>query len=121
MAAAQPFISGAISKTINMPNEVTTEDIEQAYHLSWDLGLKAMAIYRDGSKAVQPLNSTADEGEDNEDEASEITAAIEQKKTIHWGNLPAGTSPSQALRPGDATTTVLAPGSDGMAISKKPG
>ena len=109
MAAAQPFISGAISKTINMPNEVTTEDIEQAYHLSWDLGLKAMAIYRDGSKAVQPLNSTADEGEDNEDEASEITAAIEQKKTIHWGNLPAGTSPSQAYAQGMPPPRFLLP------------
>ena len=109
MAAAQPFISGAISKTINMPNEVTTEDIEQAYHLSWDLGLKAMAIYRDGSKAVQPLNSTADEGEDNEDEASEITAAIEQEKTIHWGNLPAGTSPSQAYAQGMLPPRFLLP------------
>ena len=109
MAAAQPFISGAISKTINMPNEVTTEDIEQAYHLSWDLGLKAMAIYRDGSKAVQPLNSTADEGEDNEDEASEITAAIEQEKTIHWGNLPAGTSPSQAYAQGMPPPRFLLP------------
>ena len=109
MAAAQPFISGAISKTINMPNEVTTEDIEQAYRLSWELGLKAMAIYRDGSKAVQPLNSTADEGEDNEDEASEITAAIEQEKTIHWGNLPAGTSPSQAYAQGMPPPRFLLP------------
>ncbi|HEY7823012.1 MAG TPA: vitamin B12-dependent ribonucleotide reductase, partial [Acidimicrobiia bacterium] len=66
MAAAQPFISGAISKTINMPNEVTVEEIEDAYHLSSELGLKAMALYRDGSKAAQPLNSTADEGEEKE-------------------------------------------------------
>ena len=109
MAAAQPFISGAISKTINMPNEITVEDIEEAYHLSWELGLKAMAIYRDGSKAVQPLNSTADEGEDNEDEASEITAAIEQEKTIHWGNLPAGTSPSQAYAQGMPPPRFLLP------------
>ena len=58
MAAAQPFISGAISKTINMPNEVTIEDIEESYHLSWELGLKAMALYRDGSKASQPLSAT---------------------------------------------------------------
>ena len=109
MAAAQPFISGAISKTINMPNEITVEDIEEAYHLSWELGLKAMAIYRDGSKAVQPLNSTADEGEDNEDEASEITAAIEQEKTIHWGNLPAGTSPSEAYAQGMPPPRFLLP------------
>ncbi|MEA1902728.1 MAG: LAGLIDADG family homing endonuclease, partial [Actinomycetota bacterium] len=86
--------------TINMPNEVTIEDIEGAYQLSWELGLKAMAIYRDGSKAAQPLNSTADEGEENEDEAEAITAAVEQEKVIHWGNLPAGLSPSQAYTQG---------------------
>src|SRR5581483_8372382 len=66
MAAAQPFISGAISKTINMPNEATVEDCQQAYMLSWRLGLKANALYRDGSKLSQPLNSAliADEDED---------------------------------------------------------
>src|SRR5260221_10458636 len=57
MAAAQPFISGAISKTINMPNEATVEDCKQAYMLSWRLGLKANALYRDGSKLSQPLAS----------------------------------------------------------------
>src|SRR5581483_5076873 len=57
MAAVQPFISGAISKTINMPEESTVEDIMDAYIESWKLGLKAVAIYRDGSKRVQPLSS----------------------------------------------------------------
>jgi ribonucleoside-diphosphate reductase alpha chain len=57
MAAAQPFISGAISKTINMPNDATVEDCKQAYMLSWRLGLKANALYRDGSKLSQPLAS----------------------------------------------------------------
>jgi len=109
MAAAQPFISGAISKTINMPNEVDTETIEEAYHLSWEWGLKAMALYRDGSKAVQPLNSTADEGEENEEEAAAITAAVEQEKVIHWGNLPAGTSPSQAYAQGIQPPRFLLP------------
>ncbi len=61
MAAAQPFISGAISKTINLPNEVSIGDIEEAYRESWKLGLKAVALYRDGSKLSQPLNSTADD------------------------------------------------------------
>jgi ribonucleoside-diphosphate reductase alpha chain len=60
------FISGAISKTINMPNEVTASDIEGAYELSWRLGLKAMALYRDGSKASQPLSSTTDEADNEE-------------------------------------------------------
>ncbi len=57
MAAVQPFISGAISKTINMPEESTVEDVMDAYTESWKLGLKAVAIYRDNSKRVQPLNS----------------------------------------------------------------
>ena len=57
MAAVQPFISGAISKTINMPEQATVEDIEQAYVEAWRLGLKAVAIYRDGCKKTQPLNT----------------------------------------------------------------
>ncbi|MBX3390163.1 MAG: adenosylcobalamin-dependent ribonucleoside-diphosphate reductase [Phycisphaeraceae bacterium] len=61
MAAAQPFISGAISKTINLPNEATVDDIKSCYRLSWELGLKANALYRDGCKLSQPLSSTADE------------------------------------------------------------
>ncbi|TVR04028.1 MAG: vitamin B12-dependent ribonucleotide reductase [Deltaproteobacteria bacterium] len=60
MAAAQPFISGAISKTINMPNHATIDEVKHAYRLSWDLMLKAIALYRDGSKLSQPLNSVSD-------------------------------------------------------------
>jgi len=60
MAAAQPFLSGAISKTVNMPADSTVEDIEKAYIEGWKLGLKALAIYRDGSKQSQPLNTTKD-------------------------------------------------------------
>ncbi|MCS6975676.1 MAG: vitamin B12-dependent ribonucleotide reductase, partial [Gemmatales bacterium] len=60
MAAAQPFISGAISKTINMPHEATIEDVKEAYLLSWRLMLKAIALYRDGSKLSQPLNTVSD-------------------------------------------------------------
>jgi len=59
MAAAQPFISGAISKTINMPNAATVEDCRKAYEMSWKLGLKANALYRDGSKLSQPLSALA--------------------------------------------------------------
>jgi ribonucleoside-diphosphate reductase alpha chain len=75
MAAAQPFITGAISKTINMPNDATVEDAKEAYMLSWKLALKANALYRDGSKLSQPLNSSllADEDEDD-DEVAEIAA-----------------------------------------------
>ncbi|MGL5733292.1 MAG: vitamin B12-dependent ribonucleotide reductase, partial [Beijerinckiaceae bacterium] len=67
MAAAQPFISGAISKTINMPNDATVEDCKSAYMLSWKLALKANALYRDGSKLSQPLNSALIEDEADED------------------------------------------------------
>ena len=71
MAAAQPFITGAISKTINMPNDATVEDCKDAYMLSWRLGLKANALYRDGSKLSQPLNSQLVESDEEDDDAVE--------------------------------------------------
>ena len=76
MAAAQPFISGAISKTINMQNEATVEDCLNAYKLSWKLALKANALYRDGSKLSQPLNSQvlSDDEDVQEDIAENITS-----------------------------------------------
>ena len=67
MAAVQPFITGAISKTINLPNQATLDDIKSAYRLSWELGLKANALYRDGSKLSQPLNATADDDVEDEE------------------------------------------------------
>ncbi len=72
MGAVQPFISGAISKTINMPADVLVEEIMQAYMESWKLGLKAVAIYRDGSKRTQPLNTAKEEKK---------TIAVENKDT----------------------------------------
>jgi ribonucleoside-diphosphate reductase alpha chain len=69
MAAAQPFLSGAISKTINMPEESTVEDIMDAYIESWKLGLKAVAIYRDNSKRSQPLNAAGNKKEGKKAEA----------------------------------------------------
>jgi ribonucleoside-diphosphate reductase alpha chain len=72
MAAAQPFLSGAISKTINMPEESTIEDIMDAYMESWKLGLKAVAIYRDNSKKSQPLNA----GGEKKEKAAEVVAAV---------------------------------------------
>ncbi|MEM1400410.1 MAG: vitamin B12-dependent ribonucleotide reductase, partial [Pseudomonadota bacterium] len=77
MAAAQPFISGAISKTINMPNHATVEDCKKAYRLSWQLGVKANALYRDGSKLSQPLSAAllADDDEDAEEDTLERIAA----------------------------------------------
>ncbi|MGB1236223.1 MAG: vitamin B12-dependent ribonucleotide reductase, partial [Planktomarina sp.] len=72
MAAAQSFISGAISKTINMPNDATIEDCQQAYERSWQMGVKANALYRDGSKLSQPLAAALVE---DDDEAEEILAS----------------------------------------------
>ena len=75
MAAAQPFLSGAISKTINMPEESTIEDISNAYIESWKLGLKAVAIYRDNSKRSQPLNARGGKSEEKKTET--VDAAME--------------------------------------------
>ena len=76
MAAAQPFITGAISKTINMPNDATVEDCKDAYLLSWRLGLKANALYRDGSKLSQPLSAQLIENDEEDDEAVETLVAL---------------------------------------------
>ena len=75
MAAAQPFISGAISKTINMPNNAAVNECGEAYMQSWKLGLKANALYRDGSKLSQPLSSALIEDEDDEQEEAQMSAA----------------------------------------------
>ncbi len=75
MAATQPFISGAISKTINMANDATVEDCKNAYMLSWKLALKANALYRDGSKLSQPLNSALITDDEEDDEAVETLLA----------------------------------------------
>ena len=70
MGAVQPFISGAISKTINLPNEATVDEIKDCYKLSWELALKANALYRDGSKLSQPLSNKSDKDEDDDNEAT---------------------------------------------------
>ncbi len=82
MAASQPFISGAISKTINMPNDATVDDCKQSYMLSWRLALKANALYRDGSKLSQPLNSQVlgDTDDEQEETAEKLLASNPQSK-----------------------------------------
>jgi ribonucleoside-diphosphate reductase alpha chain len=80
MAAAQPFISGAISKTINMPNDASVDDCMAAYELSWSLAIKANALYRDGSKLSQPLNAALLDDEDLEEVLEE--AAPAEKATV---------------------------------------
>ncbi len=79
MAASQPFISGAISKTINLPNEATVEDMKNAYFLSWKLGLKANALYRDGSKLSQALSNKSDKKEKATDATKETEVRIVEK------------------------------------------
>lgn len=89
MAAAQPFISGAISKTINLPNEATVEDIKNAYFLSWKLCLKANALYRDGSKMSQALSNKSDSKEEGKTEIIEkIVEKIIYKESPRRRKLP---------------------------------
>jgi ribonucleoside-diphosphate reductase alpha chain len=70
MSAVQPFLSGAISKTVNLPNDCTVEDIEDAYIQAWKLGLKAIAVYRDGCKRTQPLSTNMKQATSNGSQAS---------------------------------------------------
>jgi len=79
MGAVQPFISGAISKTINLPNEANIDEIKDCYYLSWQLGLKACALYRDGSKLSQPLSNKSDKKkkEETKEEAAETSQIID--------------------------------------------
>jgi len=92
MAAAQPFISGAISKTINMANAATVDDCKDAYHLSWRLGLKANALYRDGSKLSQPLSASLID-EDDEDDAE----AHEDIEDVRLAEVIAERAPAQVV------------------------
>ncbi|MBI3233088.1 MAG: adenosylcobalamin-dependent ribonucleoside-diphosphate reductase, partial [Bacteroidetes bacterium] len=83
MAAAQPFISGAISKTINLPNEASVEDIASCYRLSWEMGLKANALYRDGCKLSQPLSNKSDVKEEET-----ITSVVGELGNLDVTQLP---------------------------------
>ncbi len=100
MAAAQPFISGAISKTVNLPNEATVDDIQDAYLQAWKMGLKCVAIYRDGSKRSQPLNTNKDDASDkaqsNNKAAEEI---VDLKATIDDLQEQISVLEAQAIKP----------------------
>jgi ribonucleoside-diphosphate reductase alpha chain len=82
MGATQPFISGAISKTVNVPKEASVEDIEQAYLESWRLGAKAISIYRDGSKRTQPLNTSKDPKTAKETMQDAVAAAVAARAPV---------------------------------------
>jgi len=82
MGAVQPFISGAISKTINLPHEATIDEISEAYMLSWELGLKACALYRDGSKLSQPLSNKSDKKKKATTAAAETAEAAQEEAPV---------------------------------------
>ena len=86
MAAVQPFLSGAISKTVNMPHDATVEEIEQTYIEAWKMGLKAIAIYRDGCKRTQPLSTGRDGGKD--EKAQALAEAIAAGTHVRRRKLP---------------------------------
>ncbi len=119
MAAAQPFISGAISKTVNMPKDTTPEDVADAYREGWRLGLKALAIYRDGSKEAQPLST-----KNKADKAAEKLIAAPRRERLpdtrqsithkfnisgHEGYITVGLYPDG--RPGELFITMAKEGS----------
>jgi ribonucleoside-diphosphate reductase alpha chain len=119
MAAAQPFISGAISKTINLPNEATLDDIGASYRLSWELGLKANALYRDGSKLSQPLSTKSDvtEGDEPDDE-DVLEAAVAQRKeelAAEAASFPSAADSRSPLPMGVASE--VAAGTNAVSIS----
>jgi ribonucleoside-diphosphate reductase alpha chain len=110
MAAAQPFLSGAISKTINLPAEATVKDVHDAYWLSWTLALKANALYRDGSKLSQPLNASSDDAA-----AAILEASLEEEKAVGASEAsapstsPAATPHSPLAQPALAAAQPLSP------------
>ncbi|MBX3383471.1 MAG: adenosylcobalamin-dependent ribonucleoside-diphosphate reductase [Phycisphaeraceae bacterium] len=111
MAAAQPFISGAISKTINLPNHATEEDVVRCYRLSWELGLKANALYRDGCKLSQPLSATTDEAKK---EARQESGTAEEPADHP---TPAQTAPSTN---GNGALAAVAAVTDGQGVHPSP-
>ena len=121
MAAAQPFLSGAISKTVNMPSSVTVEEVAEAYRLGWKLGLKALAIYRDGSKQSQPLATQTEGDKDEEKQEREARPRRERlpdtRQSVthkfnvggHEGYINVGLYPDN--RPGELFITMAKEGS----------
>ncbi len=119
MAAAQPFLSGAISKTVNMPSDVSPKDVAEAYTWGWELGLKALAIYRDGSKSSQPLStqSEADKAKEKEvpkprrERLPDTRQSVTHKFNMagHEGYITVGLYPDG--RPGELFITMAKEGS----------
>jgi ribonucleoside-diphosphate reductase alpha chain len=104
MAATQPFLSGAISKTVNLPDDATVEDVQKIYEEGWRLGLKAVALYRDGCKASQPLSSSSETKEEKDaarDAAAVVSAAASAAAIVLANDArPTPRSPTEARRQG---------------------
>ena len=107
MGAVQPFLSGAISKTVNLPEDATVDDIDAAYIEGWRLGLKALAVYRDGSKRTQPLNAGKEpkaEGRDL-DEAARPVPAQAPGRAHARARTSSRSRATRAISPSASTTT----------------
>lgn len=114
MAAVQPFVSGAISKTVNMPEDSTVEDIEEVYFKGWELGLKALAIYRDNCKVGQPLSAAGSSTEDKKEEA----ASAPVSGVVHEASAPPAPVRHRLPRKRSASTTSFTVGgADGYVIA----
>jgi len=98
MAATQPFISGAISKTINLPNEATVADILECYSLSWKLGLKAISIYRDGSKLSQPLSNKSETNKENSENKTLNLNELTQEQVLEAAKKLLAESPDTVFK-----------------------
>jgi ribonucleoside-diphosphate reductase alpha chain len=112
MAATQPFLSGAISKTVNLPNDATVDDVQKIYEEGWRLGLKAVALYRDGCKASQPLSSTSDSKKEKDEvkaEAKVEAKAPAQTLALATDVRPVPRSPTEARRQGRQDARIRLP------------
>jgi ribonucleoside-diphosphate reductase alpha chain len=121
MGATQPFISGAISKTINMPAETTVEEIKEAYWQSWKLGLKAVALYRDGCKASQPLSSKADKKKVAAPTEADFEAEVQKRVVAELARLAAvAPEKPQNLMQGQLLPTTVSSPVSPTAASQSP-
>ncbi|MBX9738007.1 MAG: adenosylcobalamin-dependent ribonucleoside-diphosphate reductase, partial [Phycisphaerales bacterium] len=122
MAAVQPFISGAISKTINLPNDASVEDCKAAYRLSWELGLKANALYRDGCKLSQPLSTSSESKDDRDakDAKSESSKAADLKAAAVATSSPAGTTQEASKSESTLVEAVEAAAHHPMSADQRP-
>jgi ribonucleoside-diphosphate reductase alpha chain len=111
MAATQPFLSGAISKTVNLPNEATVDEVQKIYEEGWRLGLKAVALYRDGCKASQPLSTSGDgaKSEKGEQKAKPAASPASTAITLAAEARPIPRSPTEAKRQGRQDTRIRLP------------